>query len=164
MEEAKATGNGCLLEGSLTSLDPNILTVFGGHAHQEALPLGCLHLMQIVPWGLEYLVQETTRTSRPCQLAQRPTELQHTLPLSQEPNGNGGVGTEQLVINATHPHDLLLVRGYHVLPQHLLHHMLPLGGLRHAGSCPRRWGVGHRGCQLPLLSFLDGRFRTEDWF
>ena len=39
--------------------------------------------------------------------------------------------------SATHPHDLLLVRGHHMLPQHLLHHMLPLGGLRHAGARPR---------------------------
>lgn len=154
MEEDKATRNGCLLEGSLTSLDPNVLAVFGGHAHQEALPLGRLYLMQIVPWGLEYLVQETTRTSRSYQLAQRPTESQCILPPSQEPNGNGGVGIEQLVTNATHPHDLLLVRGYHVLPQHLLHHMLPLGGLRHAGSYPRRVGGRTQRLSTPTPEFL----------
>lgn len=47
----------------LTSLDPDVLAVFGGHAHQEALPLCCLYLMQIVPRSPEDLVQERQRTS-----------------------------------------------------------------------------------------------------
>jgi hypothetical protein len=47
----------------LTSLDPDVLAVFGGHAHQEALPLCCFHLMQIVPRSPEDLVQEKARTS-----------------------------------------------------------------------------------------------------
>lgn len=47
----------------LTSFDPDVLAVFGGHAHQKALPLCCLYLMQIVARSPEDLVQERRRTS-----------------------------------------------------------------------------------------------------
>ena len=49
-----------------------------------------------------------------------------------------------------------------MLPQHLLHHMFPLGGLRHGGSCPRE--VRDAETQLFLLSVLDGRLRSQDSF
>lgn len=94
--------------------------------------------MQIVPRGPEYLVQERQRTSRSGLSAQTPHELHFTLTHPLDSTGLEGWGAEQLVPSTTHPHDLLLVRGHHVLPQHLLHHMLPLGGLRHVGSSSGR--------------------------
>lgn len=45
----------------LTSFDPDVLSVFGGHAHQEALPLCRLYLMQIVAGSPQDLVQERSR-------------------------------------------------------------------------------------------------------
>lgn len=69
MGKAMATGNGYgpYRAVALTSLDPDVFAVFGRHAHQEALPLGRLHLMQIVPWGPEHLVQDRPRFSQPHQ-------------------------------------------------------------------------------------------------
>lgn len=81
--KAKPTGSSCLLRAaSLTSLDPDVLPVFGGHAHQEALPLGRLHLMQIVPRRPEHLLQERPRINEPHRLAQISSELCCVLPPS----------------------------------------------------------------------------------
>lgn len=61
-----------------------------------------------------------------------------------------------------HLYYLLLVRGHHMLPQHLSHHMLSLGGLRHAGLCPGL--LGGRDSQLFFQSYSDGTLRSQDCF
>lgn len=62
----------------------------------------------------------------------------------------------------THFHYLLVVRRHHVLPQHLLHHMLPLAGLRHAGFCPGL--LGCTDCQFFFQNYLDASLRSQDCF
>lgn len=63
---------------------------------------------------------------------------------------------------SAHLYYLLLVRGHHMLPQHLSHHMLSLGGLRHAGLCPGL--LGGRDSQLFFQSYSDGTLRSQDCF
>lgn len=49
-----------------------------------------------------------------------------------------------------------------MLPQHLLHHMLPLAGLRHAGYCPGL--LGCTDCQFFFQNYLDASLRSQDCF
>lgn len=84
MGEAEATGKDSVsrVSASLTSLDPDVLTVFGGHAHQEALSLRCLNLMQIVTRGPENLGQEKARTSQPHKSDQNPLGTRYPIHIS----------------------------------------------------------------------------------
>lgn len=70
------------------------------------------------------------------------------------------MGVEKSSDQSPYLYYLLLVRGHHVLSQYLLHHMLSLGGLRHAGLCPGL--LGCRDCRLFFQSYVDSSLRSQD--
>lgn len=159
--ETKPKGNSCLLQGaSLTSLDPDVLPVLGGHAHQEALPLGCLHLMQIVPWGPEYLVQERPRTSQPHQPARTLSTLCCPYRHARVPRGVEGWGSRAAYAQCHSPSRSAAGRRAPYAP--------PAPPSPHASSwwpetcwVPSQGGEGWGDCQQLLLSFLDVKFGTR---
>lgn len=66
----------------VTSLDPDVVAEAGGHAGQEAPPLGRLHLVQVVPRGPQHLGGDTRTWGGVCKDHAHPIVSSSPSPLS----------------------------------------------------------------------------------
>jgi hypothetical protein len=130
----------CLLEGCLS---PLLIQIFfrylEGMLTKKRCPWAVSTSCRLFPGVLStWARKEQNQSTSP--VKSNTSDLHCTLPPPQRYSGRTEGGRAAWP-NVTYPHNLLLVRGYHVLPQHLLHHMLPLGGLRHAECSPGWLGI-----------------------